>query len=76
MLIYLGEGYLMFNFAKLCLLLKILHAQICYIHCVMLHILHYVTYDKLCYIYLRNKETQQILWVTNNMLCNASLWYN
>ena len=50
MLIYLGEGYLMFIFAKLCLLLKILHTQICYIHCVMLHILHYVTYDKLCYM--------------------------
>ena len=27
-------------------------------------------------IYLRNKETQQILWVTKNMLCNTSLWYN
>ena len=40
----------MFIFAKLCLLLKILHAQICCIHCVMLHILHYVTYDKLCYM--------------------------
>ena len=40
----------MFIFAKLCLLLKILHAQICYIHCIMLHILHYVTYDKLCYM--------------------------
>ena len=40
----------MFIFAKICLLLKILHAQICYIHCVILHILHYVTYDKLCYM--------------------------
>ena len=27
-------------------------------------------------IYLRNKETQQTLWVTKNMLCNASMWYN
>ena len=40
----------MFIFAKLCLLLKILHTQIFYIHCVMLHILLYVTYDKLCYM--------------------------
>ena len=28
------------------------------------------------YVYLRNKETQQILWDTKNMLCYASLWYN
>ena len=25
-------------------------------------------------LYLRNKEMQQILWFTKNMLCNASLW--
>ena len=35
-----------------------------------------ISYDMSRFIYLRNKETQQTLWVTKNMLCNASLWYN
>ena len=35
-----------------------------------------VKYQKNLNIYLRNKETQQTLWVTKNMLCNASMWYN
>ena len=40
--------------------------------------LKYAVCNKLkeLYIYLRNKETQQILWITKNILCNASLWYN
>ena len=40
------------------------------IHCVA------ITLAYIDELYLRNKETQQILWVTKNMLCNASLCYN